>query len=188
MNQAFVAPRSEVASAVAPARFTADEFLRMAEVGAFDGMKVELSRGELIRMILPHDPHGAMQAQVIGKLYAANGDPANVRGEVAVQLGDDTVRGFDAGLIEPRAGTRILRPDQVQLAVEISDTTIGQDLGARACDYAEGGVRLCWVVDVNARVIHVMSEPEAGGYARREVVRFGEPLKLPDGQGTIVLD
>ena len=189
MNKPF-APDMLVsaAPAIGPARFTADEFLRMGELGAFENMKVELSHGELIRMTPPHDPHGAMQAQIIVKLHAATGDSIGLRGEVAVRLNDDTVRGFDAGLIEPEAGTKALTPDQVHLAVEVSDTTIDQDLGSKARDYSEGGIRLVWVVDVNARVTHVMSEPGPEGYARREVVRFGEPLALPDGRGAITLD
>lgn len=185
MNQLF-APES--LQGAAPARFTADEFLRMAELGAFQDMKVELSHGELIRMILPHDPHGAMQAQLIGKLYVATGGDPGVRGEVAVRLSDDTVRGFDAGLIHPVAGAKALAPENVRLAVEVSGTTLKEDPGPKARDYADAGLPACWVIDVNARIVHAMTEPAAGAYARRDIVRFGEPLPIPGRDATIILD
>ena len=44
-----------------------------------------------------------------------------------------------------------------------------------------------WVVDVNARVVHVMSDPQDGVYSRREVVRFDEPLAIPGSDAAIIL-
>ncbi len=82
----------------------------------------------------------------------------------------------------------MLAPGQVELAIEVADTSLEHDLGANARDYAEAGLPLYWVIDVNARVTHVMSDPQEGRYTRREVVRFGEPLALPGGQGSITLD
>jgi Uma2 family endonuclease len=160
----------------------------MAERGAFDGMKVELSHGELIRMTPPHRPHASMQAQIIGKLYAALGSGEGLLGEVAVRLGHDTVRALDVGLVDPAAVERVVEPGEVRLAVEVSDTTLEEDIGPKARDYAAAEIATYWVVDVNARVVHVMVQPTERGYGRREVVRFGEQLSIPGNEATITLD
>ncbi len=164
MNKPFVPDKLVGADpAFGPARFTADEFLRMAELGAFDDMKVELSHGEIIRMTPPNNPHGSIQARVIGKLFEITKGSRGLRGDVGIRLSDDTVRAFDAALVQASADGGVLEPGQVHLAVEVADTSLEHDLGAKARDYAGAGLPLYWVVDVSALVVHVMSEPGRGG-------------------------
>jgi Uma2 family endonuclease len=173
----------------APARFTAAEFLRMAELGAFDDMKVELDHGELVRMNPPNLPHGAAQMRAgVALARALESTGMIVTGEVTIFLGDDTVRAFDAAVIANVAlSEKVLRPEHVLLAVEVADTTLEQDLGRKLRDYAAAGIGVYWVVDVNARVVHVMTEPVGEDY-KREVVRFGEPLAVPGTDRTIIID
>jgi Uma2 family endonuclease len=172
----------------APARFTAAEFLRMADLGAFDEMKVELDDGEIVRMNPPYAPHGAAVAQVIVALATrVQGSGLRLSGEASVVLAEDTVFAFDAALVRGELPEGRYRPDQLSLVVEVSDTSLDRDLGRKLREYARTGVPLYWVVDVNARVTHVMSRPGDNGYAVRDVFRFGEPLELPEGLGTIVL-
>ncbi len=173
-----------------PARFSAAEFLRMAELGAFDDMKMELDHGELVRMNPPHTAHGVGQMRVGGALVEAlRFRPVTVTGEITVLLGPDTVRAFDAAVITDAAlDEEVLRPDHVLLGIEVADASLDRDLGRKLRDYAAAGIPLYWVVDVNARVVHVMSEPTDADYGRREVVRFGEPLPLPATGDTIILD
>ena len=175
--------------ASAPARFTAEEFLRMAERGAFDDMKVELDHGEILRMNPPYAPHGTMLARVIGALMkAARGSDLTVSGEAGILIADDTVYAFDAGLVRGDIPAGRFAPDQLCLIVEVADTSLERDLGAKAREYAAAGIETYWVVDVKARVIHVFTGPSSGEYRTRGVVRFGEPLELPEGLGTIVLE
>lgn len=173
----------------APARFTAAEFLRMADLGAFDDMKVELDHGELVRMNPPHSGHGMAQANVIAALARSVSDPDLVIcGEVGIVLGSDTVRAFDAALVRgPLDPAGLIEPGQVLVGVEVSESTLERDLGEKLRDYATARIGLYWVIDVKARVVHVMTEPEGETYRQRAAVRFGEPLALPGG-GTITLD
>ncbi|HEX8258338.1 MAG TPA: Uma2 family endonuclease [Allosphingosinicella sp.] len=179
-----------VSEGAAPARFTAAEFMRMAELGAFADMKVELDHGELVRMTPPMSDHGAVQARVIIALsaVAARGG-FTVYGEVGINLGEDTIRACDAALVRGEVPAhRLLEAAEVELAVEVSASTLDVDLGEKLRDYAAAGIPLYWVVDTGARVVHVMRSPQGKAYAAREVVRFGEPLELPGGAGTILLD
>jgi Uma2 family endonuclease len=177
------------ADSPAPARFTADEFLRMAGLGAFNDMKVELDHGEIVRMNPPHNDHAFTLGTLMRALFAAvDMDPFVVVPEIAVVLPDETVRAFDAAIVSSAAmAEKVLSAEHVLLAIEISDTTLHYDLGVKLRDYAAAGIPNYWVVDVKARAIHVMTVPSGSAYQITSVVRFGEPLELPEGLGTIVL-
>ncbi len=56
------------------------------------------------------------------------------------------------------------QPTDIALLVEVSNTTIGYDLGAKAILYARAGIQEYWVLDINAHVIHQHREPSNKGY------------------------
>jgi Uma2 family endonuclease len=160
----------------------------MADLGAFDEMKVELDHGEIVRLNPPFAPHGAAVAQIIVALSRAiQGSGLTLTGEAAIRLSGETVYAFDAALIRGIAPLGEYEPHQLTLLVEVADTSLNRDLGRKSDEYAHAGIPHYWVVDVNARVTHVMGAPGEDGYDKRDVVRFGEPLELPDGLGTITL-
>ena len=172
----------------ASARFSAEEFLRTARLGAFDETRVELEHGEIIRMNPPHAPHGAAVARVIVALASAVGrSEIRVTGETAVVLADDTAFALDAALVQGEVPQGACAPEQLLLAVEVADTSLERDLGAKALEYARAQIPACWVVDVSAGAIHVMTAPGEDGYLSRTVVRFAETLALPGGLGEVVL-
>jgi Uma2 family endonuclease len=173
----------------APARFSAAEFLRMADLGAFDDMKVELDHGEIVRMNPPYGAHGAAVADIIVALAGATGGSEHrVTGEATVLLSDDTVFAFDAAIVRGVVQNRPYEPTEILLAVEVADTSLSRDLGIKSAEYARAGISHYWVVGVRTRAVHVMSEPTPEGYGQPRIVRFGEPLELPNGLGTIILN
>lgn len=170
-----------------PARFSTVEFLEMIEHGIFGRRKVELVDGEIIELPPPGYTHGSMQAKLVALLYGAVagfGD-ITVVGETGIEFFEGTLRGCDAALVRYSGDSTMLTPDQVLLAVEIAVSTLADDLGNMASDYARAGVATLWVVDPEACVVHVMCEPAEAGYARRDVVRFGEMLAVPATDRTI---
>jgi len=173
-----------------PARFTVEEFVRMAELGAFDDMKVELDHGEIIRVTPPFSDHAVFQAQLIGKLYGVlSGSDLQVAGEVGVRLGRDTVRVFDAGVLESGVEPgRLLEPAEVRLAVEVAVASVARDTGPKQVDYAAAGVPNYWVVDVPGRLVRVYGNPAETGYGNVAEVAFGEPLPVPGTEAMIILD
>lgn len=167
--------------------FTAAEFLRMGEAGAFEDMKVELIGGEIQRMNPPMNEHSERQASVV--ILLATVISANrIRGELAIQLDANTIVGCDAALLrEPATGRRPIEPGEVLLAIEIAETTLNRDLGPKRHLYAGVGVANYWVVDGARRVTHVFGQPEDGDYSKVAVVPFGKPLSVPGTDATIVL-
>lgn len=173
-----------------PGGFTADEYFRMLELGAFGDMNVELVGGYLERMTPANFDHAEVHASVISKLAAAiNKTGLKLAADLAVRIDALTVRGLDIAVVLPeRTSKKPIEGGDVMLAVEVAGTTIGRDLGAKLSDYARAGIPTYWVVDVKAKIVQVLTEPTANEYARVDVVRFGEPLHLPGSKSSIVID
>lgn len=170
------------------ARFTTAEFLRMCDSGAFDDMKVELVKGELQRMPPPGNRHGARQAKVLIRLGAAV-PIERLRGEVAIDLGDNTLLGCDSVVLRvPVKDKRRLVPADVLLAVEVAETSVARDTGMKRFAYAEAGIPHYWVIDGDRSVVRVFGEPLAGDYASVSTVKFGALLAVPGTDATIVID
>ena len=170
------------------ARFTTCEFLRMADAGAFEGMKVELVAGELERIPPPGNRHGLRQIKVALRLGAIVAEEL-LRGEVGIDLGENTLLGCDAALLRaPVAENRMLLPSDVLLAVEVAESTLARDTGMKRFAYAEAGIPHYWVVDGERSVVHIYGDPVAGDYAEVSTARFGGPLAVPGTGAAIVID
>jgi Uma2 family endonuclease len=168
-------------------RITTAEFFHMDECGAFDDLKVELVDGELQFMQKPLNNHAMRQAQVVIRLAAVVGEP-RVRGELALDLGEDTVLVCDAAVLFASVdGHRLVRADELALLVEVSVTTRKRDLGMKRLKYASAGIEAYWVVDAEHEVVQVHTRPVDGDYLDVRSVRFGEPIAVPGSDATITL-
>lgn len=170
------------------ARFTTAEFVQITKSGSFGDMRMELVQGELERINPPHNAHASRQAQIVIRLARFVAE-ALLRGEVGIDLGDDTVMGCDVAVLRhPVDQQGLLTGSDIALAIEIAETTITRDLGIKRLAYARAGIPFYWVVDGERSVAHVFSEPVSGDYAMVGTVRFGEPLAVPGTGGSIVID
>ena len=172
------------------ARFTTAEFLRMVEAGAFEDWKVELVDGEIERMPPPGNEHGRRQMMVVLRLGRVVPE-ALLRAEAGIDLGNDTVLGCDAAVLRlpvEGVGNRMLRPDEVLLTIEISESTREREIGMKRMKYAAAGIPHYWVIDGERGVVHVHAEPVAGDYAAIGTVPFGKPLPVPGTDATITMD
>ncbi|MGW8278907.1 Uma2 family endonuclease [Sphingomonas aurantiaca] len=173
-----------------PARFTAAEFMRMAEAGAFDDMKIELVDGELERMNPPMSNHSWYQSEVFAALLPiARAAGLFALAETGLRVSETTIRACDVAVVRTRPDTnRLFSAPDIVLAVEIAETTLARDMGPKRTDYARIGIAQYWVVDSARSVVHVFGEPIDGDYAQVRTIRFGEPLDVPGTDGTITID
>lgn len=168
--------------------FTAADFLQMLDLGAFEDMRAELVGGVIEKMAPAHGEHGMQNFDVASKLAQAFGKSAFIAIDLAVVIDDKTVRGIDIAISRTRFPKGPASGSDILMAVEIAETTLGRDLGAKATEYARAGIPTYWVVDLNGHAVHVMTEPDESGYASRTVVRFGEELTVPGSASSIVID
>lgn len=168
---------------------TAREFMRMIEDDVFDGGRAELIDGVIYKMAPAHIDHSVQNASLAAALIVALAKlELRIGVDLAVETDDRTLFGIDIAVVNAQAPTTgTVAGAHVELAVEIAGATLAKDLGIKSARYASVRIPTYWVVDVKARVVHVMTEPLADGYAARRVVRFGEALAVPGTEGETII-
>ena len=68
-------------------------------------------------------------------------------------------------------------PRTAFLVIEVAVTSLTTDLQLKAPLYAAARVPEYWVVDVNAKCLHVFTDPRPGGYASRRTVGPGGAVR-----------
>jgi Uma2 family endonuclease len=129
--------------------------------------RVELIEGEMFDMAPIGTKHVALTTR-LNKLFVLGvGDTAIVSPGGPVDLGDFSEPRPDRLVLRPRAddyATQIPEAADVLLLTEVSDTALAYDQGTKLKLYARYGVAEYWIVDVEARCIHVHQEPEGNTY------------------------
>jgi Uma2 family endonuclease len=174
-----------------PALFSVEEFQQLCDTGIFQGSKVELVEGMVVRMSPAMSRHMVIQRQLAFDLHAIFGNGVNewvATFEASVQFAAQTLRDLDVAIVRRLAESETyLDPANVLLAAEVSSTTLRYDLNDKLVEYARGGIPHYWVVDVTGEWVHVMSDPIDGDYTARRRVAFGEPLAVPGCDATVTI-
>jgi Uma2 family endonuclease len=171
--------------------FTADDFLRMMELGAFADMRAELVRGGIEKMMPAEWTHGELNARLVGLLYPiARAAGARIGSDVAIKIGETTVRAFDVAVVRPEAlPAQLLAGSEILLAIEIAETTHRRDLGEKREEYGSVGIPAYWVVDAVKQVTHCFALDCSGvAYSPASIIPFSRPLMVPGLSGSITLD
>lgn len=190
MNKHAAMVRAEPQSKASfPARFTSEEFIRMAATGAFDDMKLELADGELERMNPPMSDHSWHQSAVFASLLPiARAVGLFALAETGLRLSESTIRVCDVALVRRRPDTnRLFCAADIVLAVEIAETSIARDLSIKRIEYATAGIPHYWIVDGHRLVVHNFAKPIDGEYTHIRTVSFGEPLEVPTTGGSTII-
>jgi Uma2 family endonuclease len=169
-------------------RWTRDELAQLAAAGALEAERYQLVEGELIDRMGKHRPHSLAQQAVLVFLQAAFG-PWRVEQEPTIDVAsrDNPVNEPCPDLVayrRPSAEIRDrVRPSDIALIVEVSDTTLGFDLRTKGPLYARAGIPEYWVANLPERQLIVHREPMEGEY--RSVLVYSElesvaPLAAPE--------
>ncbi len=171
---------------------TLAEYDQMVRVGAFEMIprKIELIRGELNEM----NPAGPMHDDLITYLNnwsVRNADPAkkHATSQAGLDLPEPESRP-EPDIMWIRAAryrNRHPQADDVQLAIEVSYSSLAYDIETKRRLYAEAGIREYWIVDAQAACIHVHREPEGDDYQKR-FVRTVEHSLSPEFQQSAILN
>lgn len=174
---------------------TLEEYERMCVAGVFDeGVRVELIRGEIVDMPPPGPEHESsitrlhlvffeqVRRQAIvwpqGNSIRLHGSDSRPQPDISIlQWRDDLYRGKSAAA------------EDAILVVEVAQSSLKYDHGAKLTLYAEAGIPEYWVVNLVDKIIEVYAEPSEGEYQLVRRAKRGETLPLPGGlEGSIVVD
>jgi Uma2 family endonuclease len=148
--------------------------------------RVELIRGEIIKLSPIHPPHNGTIHRAIQALVRIVGDRAIVGAQGCIRLGDWDEPQPDLYLLKPKEDfytSRHAGPADILLIIEVADSSLDYDSTIKMQLYAETGVPEYWISNLQDDC--VISYTDAAGSTYRDVRQFrrGEsiaPHLLPD--------
>ena len=172
-------------------RFTRGGYLKLVEAGLLEeDAPVELLEGEVV----PMSPIRPLHSSVLAKLNMFLAPAVVGRG---ICLAGGSIAIGDESMPEPDLVVARHREDHCRLAlataadthllVEVSITSLEQDLGRKARIYARGGAAEYWVAEPERQTLHVhrRADPAEGRWGETTRRKPGEkvaPLAFPDAE------
>jgi len=161
-------------------RISVARYQKMVATGVLTKMdRIELIDGEMIDMAPIGTKHVAIATRLNKLFVLGSGDTAIVSPGGPVKLGDFSEPQPDLLVLRPRSddyAEQIPDPADVLLLIEVSDTTLAYDQGKKLALYARYGISEYWIVDVEARCVHVHLEPSGNTYAQIRTVMIPDAL------------
>jgi Uma2 family endonuclease len=141
--------------------FTRAEYQRLGDLGLFDGERLELIGGEIVRKVTPqHSRHAAAIRHVEEALRAAFGQGVDVRVQLPLALAEHSEPEPDVSVVPGSFRDYVDdHPKSALLIVEVADSSLRFDRGAKASLYAAAGVPEYWIVNIRERTVEVRSQP-----------------------------
>lgn len=160
-------------------KWTVDEYLRLAESGAFDGgPRVELIEGEIVVMSPSKEPHAWAIRKGNRLLFQLYGNTHEVSVQCPFLANPMSLPEPDFALIPIEVDSLESHASVADLVVEVAFSSPAYDLGEKADLYAKAGIPDYWVVDlVNSRVV-VHKDP--GPQKSKAIYRSIENLSSGD--------
>jgi len=167
-------------------KWTRDECYQMMEMGILEEARFELVHGDIIPKMTQHERHVFTCKQMQKALEAIFGEEyVRMAAPIAIGIHEEPEPDAAAMVRTGREYLEIGTPpaQDVRLAVEISDSTLRWDLTIKNGQYASAGIPEYWVVNINARTLHVFRRPAESGYAEEILLTTEDevsPLAAPD--------
>jgi Uma2 family endonuclease len=151
-------------------RVTTERYQKMVETGVLTKYdRVELIEGEILEMAPIGRKHSSLTARLNERFVLALAQSATVIVGGPVNLGQFSEPQPDLMLLRRRADfywERIPEAADILLLIEVSDSSLAFDQGAKRALYARNAVPEYWVIDVQARLVVAYLEPTETGYTR----------------------
>ncbi len=141
-------------------KWTKDEYYRLAELGFFDGQRVELIEGEIIEMAAMKSPH-ITSVMILGEiLREVFGKDFHVRTQGALDFGKNSQPEPDVAVVKGKIRDYAdAHPKEGVLLVEVADTTIYKDRNFKSRLYAKNNIQDYWILNLKNRSLEVYRRP-----------------------------
>jgi len=162
-----------------PRLLSVDEYHRMIAAGILDeDERLELLEGVIVARA-PQSPAHAYCIQWLTRFLVRRlGDAYAVRPQLPLTLGERNEPEPDLTVVRADSASKDHHPGTAVLAIEVSGDSLRKDRRVKAAVYARFGIAEYWIVNVEARVVEVLSDPDAGdgAYRRTRIVTTSETL------------
>jgi Uma2 family endonuclease len=149
----------------------------MISAGFFENERIELIRGVILEMTPQGVPHSAAIQRLTTLLVPLLVGRAGVRVQMSFVAGDDSMPEPDLAIVSPVI-SEVSHPSEAFLVIEVANTSLKFDRGAKAALYAQFGVREYWVVNVVDRVVERHTVPKGDTYEHIDSFRPGDTIAL----------
>jgi Uma2 family endonuclease len=170
--------------------FTVDDYMRMLEAGILaEDDRIELIEGEIIEMSPIGDAHAACVIRLTMLFTRLVGLSALVSVQNPIRLGNYSEPQPDLALLKPRGDFYAQgkpTPADVLLVVEVADSSVQFDRNVKVPLYARALIPAVWLVDLNAGVIEIYSQPTGGTYQAVRTARRGDSLTIDSLPGLAI--
>ena len=169
---------------------TAHDYEQMALLGFFEGLRVELIDGEIVEMPPIGEPHAMSVSRTTKRLNIALNDDLLTRPQNPINAGSFGRPEPDVAVVLTSNLVRGEAPSQVELAIEVSDSTLKYDQTDKASLYASLGIQDYWILNLVESTLEVRRQPIPRpsarfgfDYANTQILTRGQsasPLVAPD--------
>ena len=168
------------------AKWSVDDYHLMIESGVLNNRSVELLEGEIVEMSPEGPLHRFTNDTVAEYLRELLRGQAKVFEAHPITLNNSEPEPDIAVVRLPNSNylTHHPYPEDIYWLVEISNTTLEEDLGRKKRIYANAGINEYWVINLKTTEIIVFREPTGNDYKTKFTVNEGTitPTACPNIQ------
>ena len=167
------------------AKWTLEEYHRLAETGILDDRRVELLKGDIVEMASEGEPHAYSCHEAGEYLTDLLNQQASVRQNHPVTLPNDSEPEPDLAIVQ-RLGREYRShhpyPENIFWLIEYANSSLDKDLKVKSKVYAEVGISEYWVINLKTMELVVFRNPQNGEYTSKTILTSGaiQPLAFPD--------
>jgi Uma2 family endonuclease len=183
MPVALIATPEPPASSIPPRkRWTRAECSLLESSGIWEQQKLELIDGELLNKMGQNPPHVILLGRIMEWLIQIMGPGrVNVNAPIDAAPEDNTTNEPVPDAIVRKQPPSLqqaanTQPRELDLVVEVSDSSLRFDMTVKARLYARAGIVEYWVLDVSGQRLIVHREPSPAGYGT--VIAYNESEKV----------
>ncbi|MDJ0595217.1 MAG: Uma2 family endonuclease [Pleurocapsa sp. MO_226.B13] len=168
------------------AKWSVDDYHLMIESGVLNNRSVELLEGEIVEMSPEGPLHRFTNDTVAEYLRELLRGRAKVFEAHPITLSNSEPEPDIAIVRLPNSNylTRHPYPEDIYWLIEISNTTLEEDLGRKKKIYANAGIDEYWVINLKTKEIIIFREPSGNDYKTKFTVNEGTitPIAFQDIQ------
>jgi Uma2 family endonuclease len=164
-------------------KFTLEMFEHLSDTGMFGETHVELLNGEILVKTMQKPPHVQTVRQLSKLFEQLFGERALLSAQLPLVMlapppdflePDLTLLKLPAEQYKDRNPTS----NDAIVVIEVSDTTLERDRGAKLEAYARNNIPEYWILNVNETKLEVYREPKGNEYRSRRLFTAGEGVML----------